>query len=100
MYCYLCVHVYVCVFTLNAAPRPHAGLEVLSMWTRHAEVQLGLQHPLPHPAALLTGGAAACRPGGPARVDTSLRCVVWERNTQGCSVNSDILHLNHIFIAG
>lgn len=70
------VYLCVCVFTLHTASRSHAGLEILSVGTRHAEVQLGLQHPLPHPAAFFTRSAATRRPGRPAWVDTRLRCVI------------------------
>lgn len=45
--------------TLIAASGPHAGLKVLGVWAGHTEVQLGLQHPLPHPLALFTSGRAA-----------------------------------------
>ena len=66
--------------TLQAAAGSHAGLEVLRAGTGHGGVQLGLQHPLPHPAALVAGGAAAGRPGRPGRVDAGLRGVVlWGR---------------------
>lgn len=66
--------------TIHTAAWCHAGLEVLRVWTRHAEVQLGLQHPLPHPAAFVTRSAAARRPRGPAGVDARLRCVIWGGN--------------------
>lgn len=78
-YCnlYLCVCVFVHVFfTLHTAAWSHAGLEILSMRTWHAEVQLRLQHPLPHPAAFFTRSAAARRPWRPARVDACLWCVI------------------------
>lgn len=65
-----------CYFTLHAASRSHAGLEILSMWTGHAEVQLSLQHPLPHPATFFTCCAAARRPRRPAWVDACLWCVI------------------------
>lgn len=42
------------ILTLIAAARPHAGLKVLCVWTQYTEIQLGLQHPLPHPFPLLT----------------------------------------------
>lgn len=44
------------ILTLVAAARPHAGLKVLGVRTGYTEVQLGLQHPLSHPLALVTGG--------------------------------------------
>lgn len=65
-----------CVITLHATSWPHAGLKILGVGTRDAEIQLSLQHPLPHPATFITRGAAACRPRRPGGVDTRLRCVV------------------------
>lgn len=70
------VCVWVGVFTLHTTSRAHAGLEILSVGTRHAEIQLGFQHPLPHPAAFFTSSAATRRPGRPAGVDTCLWSVV------------------------
>lgn len=47
----------------------HTGLEILSFWTRHTEVQLSFQHPLSHPLALFTSGRATGWPGGPVWID-------------------------------
>lgn len=74
---YLPVSVCACFyFTLHAASRSHAGLEILSMWTGHTEVQLSLQHPLPHPATFFTCCTTARWPWRPAWVDACLWCVI------------------------
>lgn len=62
--------------TLIATSRPHAGFKVLGVWARHTEVQLGLQHPLPHPLALFTSGRAAGWPWRPVGVDAGLRSII------------------------
>lgn len=65
-----------CLLTFIAAAGAHAGLEVLGVRTGDAEVQLGLQHALPHPLALFTSGRAAGRPWGPVGVDAGFRGVI------------------------
>lgn len=62
--------------TLVAAPRPHARLKICGVRAGNAQVQLSLQHPLPHSLALFTGGRAAGRPRRPVGVDTGLRRVI------------------------
>lgn len=47
------------LLTFVTAARVHAGLEVLGVWAGDTEVQLRLQHALPHPLAFVTSGGAA-----------------------------------------
>lgn len=68
--------VVVQTLTLVAAAGTHAGLEIGRVRAGNAEVQLSLQHPLPHPLALLAGGRAAGGPRRPVGVDARLRSVV------------------------
>lgn len=70
------------ILTLITAAGPHAGLKVLSMWTGHTEIQLCLQHPLPHPLPLLTCRGAARRPRRPVGVDTCLWSVIWQNRKE------------------
>lgn len=62
--------------TFIAAARAHAGLKVLRVRAGDAEVQLRLQHALPHSLALFTGGGAAGRPRRPVGVDAGFRGVI------------------------
>lgn len=62
--------------TFVAASRPHARLEVLGVGAGDAQVQLGLQHPLSHPLALLACGRAAGGPGRPVGVDAGLWSII------------------------
>lgn len=71
-----------CSLTFVAAARAHAGLEVLRVGAGDAEVQLSLEHALPHSLASVTGGGAAGRPRGPVGVDAGFGGVIWkERGT-------------------
>ena len=67
-----------CLLTFVAAAGAHAGLEVLGVGAGDAEVQLCLQHALPHPLAFVAGGGAAGGPRGPVGVDAGFRGVIWE----------------------
>lgn len=64
------------VFTLYSASWCHAGLEILSVWTWHSQVQLCLQHPLSHLSTFLTSSTATCRPRRPLRVNACLWYVI------------------------
>lgn len=66
------------LLTFIAAAGAHAGLEVLGVRTGDTEVQLCLQHALPHPLTLFTSGRAAGRPWGPVGVDAGFRGVIWK----------------------
>lgn len=65
-----------CLLTFIAAAGAHAGLEVLGVRAGDAEVQLCLQHALPHPLAFVAGGGAAGGPRGPVGVDAGFRGVI------------------------
>lgn len=67
-----------CLLTFVAAAGAHAGLEVLGVGAGDTEVQLCLQHALPHPLAFVAGGGAAGGPWGPVGVDAGFRGVIWE----------------------
>lgn len=64
------------MLTFVTATRPHTWLKILCVGAGNAQVQLGLQHPLPHPLALFTCGRAAGRPGRPVGVDAGLWSVI------------------------
>ena len=66
------------LLTFVTAARAHAGLEVLGVGAGDAEVQLCLQHALPHPLAFVAGGGAAGGPRGPVGVDAGFGGVIWE----------------------
>lgn len=75
------------MLTFVTATRPHTWLKILCVGAGNAQVQLGLQHPLPHPLALFTCGRAAGRPGRPVGVDAGLWSVIcrareWAQITQ------------------
>jgi hypothetical protein len=65
-----------CLLTFITAAWTHAGLEVLGVRAGDTQVQLCLQHALPHPLAFVTGGRAAGGPWGPVGVDAGFRGVV------------------------
>lgn len=67
-----------CLVTFIAAARARAGLEVLGVGTGDTEVQLRLQHALPHPLAFVAGGRAAGGPRGPVGVDAGFGGVIWK----------------------
>lgn len=69
--------------TFLAAARAHAGLEVLGVGAGDAEVQLRLEHALPHPLAFVTGGGAAGGPRGPVGVDAGFGGVIWNEYVTG-----------------
>lgn len=69
--------------TFLAAARAHAGLEVLGVGAGDAEVQLSLQHALPHPLAFVAGGGAAGGPRGPVGVDAGFGGVIWNEYVTG-----------------
>lgn len=66
--------------TFITAAGAHAGLEVLGVWTGDTEVQLCLQHALPHPLAFVAGGGAAGGPWGPVGVDAGFRGIIWNEH--------------------
>lgn len=72
-----------CLLTFIAAARAHAGLEVLGVGAGDTEVQLRLQHALPHPLPLVAGGGAAGGPWRPVGVDAGFRGVIWEEYVTG-----------------
>lgn len=67
------------LLTFVTAARAHARLEVLGVGAGDAEVQLRLQHALPHPLAFVAGGGAAGGPRGPVGVDAGFGGVIWEK---------------------
>ena len=66
------------ILTFVAAPGAHAGLEILGVGAGDAEIQLCLQHALPHPLPFVAGGRAAGGPRGPVGVDAGFGGVIWE----------------------
>lgn len=69
-----------CFPTFIAAAWARAGLEVLRVRAGDTEVQLRLQHALPHPLAFVAGGGAAGGPRGPVGVDAGFRGVIWKEH--------------------
>lgn len=88
--------------TLVAASGTHARLKICRVRAGNAQVQLSLQHPLPHPLALFASGRAAGGPRRPVGVDAGLRRVICrstsreDQVTAGYSNPWQLLYQNEI----